>query len=71
MSVQRRIAIDYADGRCGILVIGETGGGLPFHATVVTEKSVAQYKADNALLYRVPYCSRFFRTSRAKRIIRC
>jgi hypothetical protein len=49
---QRRVQIRYADGRCGFVNIGATAAWLPFYATIVTEKSVAQFVADNARLYR-------------------
>jgi hypothetical protein len=49
---QRRVQITYADGRIGIVAVGESAAWLPFYATVVTEKSVAQYTADSNKLYR-------------------
>ncbi len=50
--VQRRLQISSNDGRTGILVIGATAAWLPFHATIVTERSVSQYIADATKLYR-------------------
>lgn len=50
--VQRRLQINYNDGRTGLLVIGATAAWLPFHATAVTERSVSQYIADATKLYR-------------------
>lgn len=49
---QRRVQIRYDDGRCGIVVMGQTAAWLPFYANVVTEKSVAQFTADSTKLYR-------------------
>jgi len=48
---QRRIAVTWSDGRMGILVIGTNGVWLPFHATIVTEKSVTQYQVDSSKIY--------------------
>ncbi|HTL28708.1 MAG TPA: Gfo/Idh/MocA family oxidoreductase [Tepidisphaeraceae bacterium] len=50
--VQRRLQVKYGDGREGILVIGQTAAWLPFHATIVTERSATQYIADAGKLYR-------------------
>ena len=49
---QRLIRVGWADGRSGLLSIGKTEGYLPFHAAVVTERSVAHLVAENAGLYR-------------------
>jgi hypothetical protein len=49
---QRRIQVNYSDGRVGILSVGATAAWLPFHATIVTERTVAQYIADATKLYR-------------------
>jgi hypothetical protein len=49
---QRRVLIRYADGRCGIVVVGQTAAWLQFYASVATEKSVGQFVADNGKLYR-------------------
>jgi hypothetical protein len=49
---QRRIQVNYNDGRVGILSVGATAAWLPFHATIVTERSVSQYIADATKLYR-------------------
>ncbi|MCK4276017.1 MAG: Gfo/Idh/MocA family oxidoreductase [Phycisphaerae bacterium] len=62
-SVQRRIQIDYGDGRTGLIVIGETAKWLPFYTTIVTQNQVAYFKADAKKLYRsqleavLPYLS--------------
>jgi len=49
---QHHVQANWADGRLGIVVTGEAGAWLPFYATVVTEKSVAQYTAAAGKLYR-------------------
>lgn len=49
---QRRIEVAWSDGRVGLLIVGKTDAWLPFYATVVTGKSVTQYQADAAALYR-------------------
>ena len=64
-SSQRRVQVNWDDGRMGFLVVGTpaTGGWMPFHASVVTDKLSHQFQADNATLYRalleavVPYLS--------------
>lgn len=61
--VQRRVQVNYADGRMGIVVIGKAAGWIPFYASIATEKSAAQFVAHNSKLYRalleavVPYLS--------------
>lgn len=50
--VQRRIRVNWPDGRMGLLVIGTAAAWMPFYATVVTEKAVTQYQADAGKLYR-------------------
>ena len=49
---QHRLKIRYDDGRCGFVVVGEAAAWLPFHATIITERAVTQYIADNTKLYR-------------------
>ncbi len=49
---QRRVQIRYADGPCGIVVIGQAASWLPFYTNIVTDKSLAQFIVDNAKLYR-------------------
>lgn len=49
---QRRVQIRYADGRCGIVLVGQAAAWLPFYANIVTERSAAQYIADAGKLYR-------------------
>jgi hypothetical protein len=49
---QRRIEVCYADGRCGILIIGPTTAWLPFHGTIVTDRQVTSLTIDATKLYR-------------------
>jgi hypothetical protein len=48
---QRLVRVGWADGRSGLLCIGKTAGYLPFHAAVVTERSVAHLMAESSGLY--------------------
>lgn len=50
--VQRRILVEWADGRSGILVIGATAKWMPFYATIVTERTVTHLQAENGKLYQ-------------------
>ncbi|MCX6047973.1 MAG: Gfo/Idh/MocA family oxidoreductase [Chloroflexi bacterium] len=50
--VQRRIWVQWQDGRSGLLVIGAAAKWMPFYATVITERSCAHYEADAGKLYR-------------------
>lgn len=50
--VQRRIQVNWADGRMGLIVVGEAAGWIPFYANVTTERSVTQFITDNANLYK-------------------
>lgn len=50
--VQRRILVQWADGRSGVLVIGAAAKWMPFYATIVTERTVSYYQADAGKLYR-------------------
>jgi len=50
--VQRRICVNWHDGRMGLLVVGTAAAWMPFYATIVPERSVAQYQADPGVLYR-------------------
>ena len=50
--VQRRVQINYPDGRMGLVVAGDCGGWLPFYATIVTEKQSTQYVADTKRIYQ-------------------
>jgi hypothetical protein len=57
---QRRIQVKWSDNRMGLLVVGKVEQWLPFHATVATDRSVAQFDAGadlyKALLEKVlPY----------------
>lgn len=61
--VQRRVQIDWADGRKGFVIVGKADSWLPFHASIITEKTVTQYQVDSTRLYRnflqaiLPYLS--------------
>ena len=48
---QRRIRIDWADGRIGVVAVGAGQGWIPFHAAVATDKSAHQFIADSGRLY--------------------
>lgn len=50
-SGQRRVQIDWPDGRSAVVAVGTVAAWLPFYATIVTERSVAQYQADSGALY--------------------
>jgi len=49
---QRRVQINWPDGRLGVLVVGAAAQWLPFYASITTERAVTQYQADSAQLYR-------------------
>ncbi len=49
---QRRILVQWADGRSGILVIGATAKWMPFYTTIITERTVTHFQADNSKLYQ-------------------
>lgn len=49
---QRRLELRWGDDRTGIVVLGQSGSRPPFHAMVVTERSVAQYEPKPWLLDR-------------------
>lgn len=49
---QRRVRVDWADGRAGFIVVGPMSKWLPFAATVVTDQQIAQITADTTTLYR-------------------
>jgi hypothetical protein len=50
--VQRRIQLNWADGRMGLLVIGPAAAWLPFYASITTERTVTQFQPDAGRLYR-------------------
>jgi len=62
--VQRRIQIEWNDGRTGFLAIGKQEKWLPFHISVVTEQTVAHFEPDPLELYRaileatIPYLAK-------------
>ena len=49
---QRRVQVNWPDGRLGIVVVGATEKWLPFYATIVTERGMSHYQADSSQLYR-------------------
>jgi hypothetical protein len=49
---QRRVQVNWADGRAGFLVIGAVSRWLPFHATVITDREISQFQVDAGRLYR-------------------
>lgn len=49
--IQRRVQVNWSDGRIGFLVVGDAQW-IPFYATIVTERGVTQYIVDNSKLYR-------------------
>lgn len=50
--VQRRIQINWHDGKIGLLTIGEAAKWHPFYASIVTEKNCFQFQPDCNNLYR-------------------
>ncbi len=50
--VQRRVRVNWRDGRMGLVVIGAASAWMPFYATIVTEKAPFHLQADTAKLYR-------------------
>jgi len=61
--VQRRILLNWADGRMGFVIVGAAAAWIPFYATVITERTVVHYQPDAGSLYRalleatLPYLS--------------
>lgn len=49
---QRRVQVEWSDGRTGLVIVGSVDGWVPFYATAVTEKGAAQFVADPGVLYR-------------------
>jgi predicted dehydrogenase len=58
---QARVEIIWSDGRTGMVSVGETAGRHPFHATVLSGRSVRHLEVDPSVLYEtmlravVPY----------------
>jgi len=50
--MQHQYELVWADGRRGILTVGENPGYLPFYATVVTTRKVHHIEVDSGKLYR-------------------
>jgi Oxidoreductase family, NAD-binding Rossmann fold len=51
MSGQRLVRVNWADGKTGLLSVGQAGA-LPFHLTAVTDRTVFQVKVDPGHIYR-------------------
>ena len=51
-SAQRRIEVNWPDGRLGVLVVGASENWLPFHASIATARSAHQFIVDNSRIYR-------------------
>jgi hypothetical protein len=49
---QRRIQVNWTDGRVGIVAVGETQKYLPFYASVTTGIQVHQFQVDSSRIYR-------------------
>ena len=49
---QRRVQVNWPDGRVGIVVMGAVAQWLPFYASITTERAAAQYQPASANLYR-------------------
>ena len=49
---QRRVQVDWSDGRTGVIAIGPTSEWLPFYATIVTERTVHQFTVQVSGIYR-------------------
>lgn len=49
---QRRIQLNWDEGRMGLLVIGPSAAWLPFYASITTDRSVTHIQPDPARLYR-------------------
>jgi hypothetical protein len=52
VATQKLIQVTWNDGRIGLLSVGAQPGYLPFHATVVTDRSVKYLEADATKVYR-------------------
>jgi len=52
MGQQRRIQVNWDDGRTGFLVIGKTAAWLPFYISITTERTTTQFQPDAAKVYR-------------------
>lgn len=49
--VQRRVQVNWSDGRMGLLAIGRQAASLPFHAAIVTERSMRHVLVDSNEIY--------------------
>jgi len=50
--MQRRIAVSWDDGRMGLLGVGAVERGLPFYASIVTDRGVESLTVDSSKVYR-------------------
>lgn len=50
--VQRRVQLNWSNGRTGFLVIGPTEKWMNFFTCIITEKGVTQFRTDAGQLYR-------------------
>lgn len=63
LGVQRRIQVNWPNGRMGFIVVGKAEKWIPFYAIILTEKGHTQFVADSKNLYRaelektLPYLS--------------
>jgi len=49
---QRRVQVNWDDGRKGILIIGKAAAWQPFYASIITEQTCTQMQVDHTRLYR-------------------
>jgi len=49
---QRRIEVDWGDGRMGLLSVGPVAQWLPFYAMIVTDRGATPIQVDSSNLYR-------------------
>lgn len=49
---QRRIQVNYTDGRMAVVIVGDIGKWLPFYATIVSETGCEHFQCINSTLYR-------------------
>ena len=50
-NAQWRVEVQWADGRVGIVVVGQTTHWLPFAATIITERGIHHLQPDSEKLY--------------------
>jgi len=49
---QRRIQVNWGDGRMGILIVGKTAVWQPFYTSIITDRTCVQIQVDPSKLYR-------------------